>query len=473
MKTKRKFLKLFLYFSTTFFLTACGSLSDLFSPNVNVLQSNGLFMLNDKFEKTNFPILSYLENTPEFKNSLYKLPKYNSTNEYVFEYLASRVISLKIQTKSFITGQVRAITGTGTILSKVNDDPNDYNYYVGTNLHVAQNLLTNNEYEVGFNINPFINLAFPSQNELLDQNRIKFNVLGTYLIFPNASTQSLVWTATNIAVQNYQVIDLNSDYKNNLSNPYTNNPPEAKLNFFINSFNQKVPFGADFAVLKLDFSNLFKTNFSTIFPPNQEVLWQKYLMLFKKNVVDSAVEFSSKRSTNGYIIGFPGAVNDQNNPEIGLVNLKINDLPVNDQSEYWSKPYVLNKPYIKNDVLFFNKLNYITSVSANYNIPQLNLQPGSSGSLFIQTDDKTKKVYLNGIYWGVSTTTQAQGYNGNVSVPQAFGQITQFIANGYYNLIGGKTQKLIASSTPKENAFCSYLIEQNIKSKKTFLPQFC
>lgn len=90
-----------------------------------------------------------------------------------------------------------------------------------------------------------------------------------------------------------------------------------------------IPFAADLAILKLDFGNLFVKNVfaDAGFSPFQTALWQKYRELFDKNVKNQEVAFNARKSTAGYVLGFPGSVNDNASiPKVGMVNLQINEL---------------------------------------------------------------------------------------------------------------------------------------------------
>lgn len=169
-------------------LASCGS---LFAS----APTEGLFRLNNAFESSNFPILTYLRNARDYTNGLFTIPRYNQENAYVFEYLASRVISLKFQASTVEEEgtRINAVIGTGIILAKANKKADDYNYYVATNLHVAANLLNNENYELGFHVNSLLNTRpYPAPADLLSSNAVKFNLVGTYMKFKNFSKNSLV-----------------------------------------------------------------------------------------------------------------------------------------------------------------------------------------------------------------------------------------------------------------------------------------
>lgn len=231
--------------------------------------------------------------------------------------------------------------------------------------------------------------------------------------------------------------------------------------------------------------------------------------MFAKNVKNTAVEFNTVRSTDGYILGFPGAINDSaTDSRVGMINLKINELinTPTQNDEAWIRPYVINDSAAVGENAFnFKNKAYLTSVSSNYSIEQLNLNPGSSGSIFIQVDNANKKIYLNGIYWGIRAVgTVGNPDETNPTVIQSYGQITQFIADGFYNLIGGKTTALTdkntgdstkagetdsvgsadsknTAKTPTTNAFCEYLKtpadppagNRSANAANSFLPAFC
>lgn len=452
---KKNFLFLrSLLFAVPLILTACNS-----STNKNNNEYHSNVELNLKYENSAFPLLSYIQNEPNKTVGLISVPNYSLDNSFVFNFLASRVIALNIFEKN--NNEVNYTTATGTIIAKASNNIKDHNYYVATNLHVASHLL-DNKFEMGFNVNPY-NGLIPTTDQLFDQQAIQFNpvkqekendkIIENYIKFVKPSSKSIVWTATNFKVKNFRVFS--SEKQSNISPTITNK--------ITNVFGKSKNFGADLAILKLDFSNFVNTK-------NLSSMGQKWVN-FKKlfaSVTEKDVEFSNNSSLDGYVLGFPNTINplNKNSTTVGMLNLKINQPKALNKFNYFIDPFVANyKPFADQSafLLNYNKDSYLTSINAQYVIPELNLQPGSSGSIFVQADLKIKKVYLNAIYWGVSTLDlKSLGVKGP-AIPQSFGQMFQFGKNNHYDLI--------KNNLNDNGSFCFYLKSQNALNMR--IPSFC
>ncbi|WP_391592018.1 hypothetical protein MCAV_01800 [[Mycoplasma] cavipharyngis] len=428
----------------------------------------GNFLVNNPIAETsNFPILSYLKNSinhtnnPEnAQNSTYSIPKYNQSNAYIFQFLKSRVISLTTTYQNVIN------IGTGTILAKVSSNQNDYHFYVATNLHFAKNFLNYNQvnFKAQFHYNPYLQLEQPTEDQLLDQEQISFDLANNYLNFKNHyDANPIVWTATNLEINDYQI--LVSENNNNKWKIIKSN--QQQKNSFFDQEGIEHRFAADLAILKLDFANLFSLKQHQL---NNN--WSLYQTLFINNVLNKDVKFNYQSNTDGYILGFPKNINQANNPKtkIGMVNLKLSQQNLNSNLEDGGNFY---PPYVfQNDqniaTINFQNHTYFTSLVSDYVINQLNLQPGASGSIFVHYDNNHQEVYLNGIYWGITAEVNdddnSKKQNKQPLLVDSHGWITKFTDPGHYDLIGSSQTNL--SNTPANNSFCNYLRDEISKQNQ-------
>ncbi|MDQ0514027.1 hypothetical protein J2Z62_000465 [Mycoplasmoides fastidiosum] len=480
-------LQLLLPVASIIGVNACSYLSGNNSPLFwrGYDNSADLLQFNPAYESTSYPILTYLQNSPNHTNNHrnpqeanFKIPEYTSEQTALFDFFRSRVISLQVFRQTNDTATTTLYSGTGTILAKVSDDPQDYHFYVATNLHVAQNFLSNNFSLISgarFHFNPYFNLANPpTPEQLFDQDKISFPAIQRrFLDFKNpTASNTIAWTATDLRVKNYKILDYRDD--NAYFTRFSDNS-ETSQTRFDNGLGVKAGFAADLAILNLDFGNLFDRQFGTGHFTDNSLDWLRYKELFVRQVQNSDVLFDSVTDTGGYLLGYPAAIEANSGTDdaygVGMVNIEIVHQRISEaiddiRNNYF--PPFLTRNYQNDEFFLFHKgQRYFYGPVSDYNIRQLNLQAGASGSIFVHFDPKEKQVSLNGIYWGVASSQIGQFQSGDITVTNSYGRITKFIEPDTYDLIGKDPENAGSHS------FCNWIMNQKTNDAKLRLPTFC
>lgn len=333
-------------------------------------------------------------------------PVYSPTNPSGVKFISERTMSL-----SFQTDRGDALTGTGWIMSKVNDDVNDFRYYVGTNLHVASAINNMGKSAHTYKDGSYTLTTIPNFNSLYIGQIISKNVDGnkTYDVgvVSGKSTEFGYWnrlpiTSTNDAnVSNVSVAWTTFDIFNNqqFADPY-------------NIYNQTTIENAtmDFAVLEINFDpDQYKLiNSPTVenFNPIQKML---------ENYTNNPTKFADKYKDNEAITigGFPiyGSKNNMPNAvwetaENIYSNERYYGLILN-RSDWKSNIDETDDNKIKKEYTLRLDIQYITDSYAGYRnvanqvlFSNLNLASGSSGSMAVNANNE-----VVGIYWGTYGAT--------------------------------------------------------------------
>lgn len=336
------------------------------------------------------------------------------------EWISKRTFSLKLTLQEEVNGKTKTYSkfGTGWIVAKKSSDINDFKYFVGTNIHVANNFnnlnLTEDRYyidETGVikknNKLKFTNFAISfirptDENFLKDENGqiITFNKSSDYIDVPIEDIK-LSYTATN----EYLLDQENQNY----FDPYTNKIIENKA--------------IDFAILEMDFAKCL-----------QDENFQKYSVnSFLNEYNNFPTKFAKTRLDKNDKYFIAGFTQDNHffKESIYPTWLGINDISFGDGILFNGFLYkdIQSINHEINNIRPINGIDFVTynenkftywykNVASQLLFEGLNLGGGSSGSLICN-----QNFEIVGIYWGTYSYTNPQGTTKNWGVIDLF--ITQ------------------------------------------------
>lgn len=349
----------------------------------------------------------------------------------VVEWISQRTLSLRFGIQSEEDPNVYKLKfGTGWILNKVNNDINNFEYYIATNIHVANTLnelnsttiryeqTSNHEIKQieNYNFRNFsINFTRPNSSPFLTENN-ELIILEdkTYIGLSGNYTPKIVYTATaNNLLEG--CTDVNGT--NSFINPYTNKIIENPA--------------MDFAIIKVDFSSILeKTNF-------QGYSVKEFLNTYNNNPTKFANYSDFDYDESYYIAGFV-----QENEYLKINNrptwIALNNIKLNALNNFQGAAYndgldksITDNNYYLNAIKPENGIDYVTEQNNNFTywyknvasqilLEGANIGGGSSGSLICNS-----KKEIVGIYWGLYSYYSENGMEYN------YGAIDLFLSNNY------------------------------------------
>lgn len=366
------------------------------------------------------------------------LKPYKTLSNYIVEkdsdvvnWISQRTISLRFSIKNLSSNSMKFKFGTGWILNKVNQDTNDFSYYIATNIHVANTLNPLNEttvrYEeksngkIGYSdlfeySNFAINFIKPTSSPFLRDENNNLEILedNTYINFNSSVKPEIVYTATG------------NNFLEGSEQP--NNP-----NGFVNpTTNQLITNPAlDLAILKIDFSSILnKNNF-------QNYSVKSFLDTYNQNPTvfyegpfdyDETYYIASFVQDNTYI-------KENNRPTwIALNNIKFNALNNFQGAVYEDDldPLLTENQHDLMGIRPINGIDYVQkesdgsyiywykNVASQLLMEGANIGGGSSGSLICNS-----KKQVIGIYWGL------YNFVSDIGIETSYGAVDLFLSNGY------------------------------------------
>lgn len=432
------------------------------------------------------PILDFLnkQHSKQFKKiqNSFDIPNYTENNREIFNWLATRVISVVslIKKTNNLHGPKNVYYldfGTATILGATNQkDKNhqDYEFYLASNAHVFssfnnEHLKHNNSELIAsfFSFNPYfaqlINQnKFPSQQDLLtnidklllntsnirlnSNGNIRLNSNGNY--YPFTFDPNFSWFAKNIKINGVQ------------NGSSTISGESSQLGNY--------QFAGDFAVIRASFKpalDYYYCKNSLLTRSRSCIPLTYYLNNLTSNVQKYGdIQFDKTNATTGYMLGYPVSNAQNDDKRTVTVNLKINSLNNPQLRAAETNPDINHLLKIGNQ-LFLTPTN-------DYGINELNIGGGSSGTPLIIYDDKAKndkqKFKMNGIYWGITyyATANAQDDKKDARrIQNSQGRITKLISPNNYDLIGNQS----ITNTPNQNNLCDFLKTKD----QSYTPGFC
>lgn len=347
-------------------------------------------------------------------------PIYSPTNPSGVKFISERTMSLSFQ------NDAQALTGTGWIMSKVNDDVNDLRYYVGTNLHVASALENSGRSAYTYSDSRYTNTPLPIFTNLKIGQIISKNIdgYGTYDVgvVSGKSTQFGYWS--QLPISSVKVAWTTFDVFNqmNLEDPFKIYDETIIGNGTM-----------DFAVLEIDFANRQATNSSADgvddFQSDQNNPIKKMLDDYSANPTKFASSYKDKEAIT--IGGFPVHKSNGNNVTVSWetaenIYSKSTDHyfgMILDRSNWRNGiDSSIDNETIKKQYSLRLDIQYVDDNYAGYRnvanqvlFSNLNLASGSSGSMAINSNNE-----VVGIYWGTYNTSN-QSY-GTIDLFKSFTQ---------------------------------------------------
>ena len=389
---------------------------------------------------------------------------YKTLQDYVsnqpseqLEWISKRTLSLRFGVVDQKENKYQYKFGTGWILSKANEDKNDFKYYIATNIHVANILnplsATTRRYEQTNNKkivltdnyslkNVSINFSTPNPYSFIKDKNNDLIILEdkTYITFTSTEKINIVYSAIgNNIVDNATINGSNNSFVNPYKNKIVKNP------------------AIDFAVFELDFKSiLYKKNFQGYSVSN-------FLKAYNLEPTKFANNLSFDLNENYYLAGYVQdneLIKKQTWPTwFGLSNVKfnINNLyqglayknDLEDIKYENEDDYLLIKPANGIDYVTKNNDKFITwyqNVASQVLIEGGNIGGGASGSVVINS-----KKEVVGIYWGVYSHISNQGFD------YSYGAIDLLSSNNYEFVIEKQGLELVYK-------FPSYNIADKLKN---------
>lgn len=279
--------------------------------------------ISNSYSKSPSPVLQYLTEHKDNSQLKFTTPQYQDDNQAVFDWLATRVVSVILVSYDYSKHDYQLSFGTATILGAANQQTKagkDLAFYLASNYHVFAGLehkysQSKRQKPVGFyfGFNHYFQKLIqdkkhPSQQDLQSKSDDLFLTKPDY--YPITFDPLFgVYFANNVSV--YGV--------NNLAQKQS-------------SFNN-LKFAADFAVIKVNFSSALHSSVGSRFlrkTSGRKQAINHYVKQLKNNITEYGdLTFSSKDLKSGYMMSYPYVDSPKKDQNLTIsVNLELKNLPV-------------------------------------------------------------------------------------------------------------------------------------------------